>query len=82
MTQSMGPGKALVSSAQPGSRAKFWGFTLGAVAVIGDAGHSRSTNIATFVPFVFLAELSFLAIVTAAVTAPTRSDGVLAAISD
>jgi hypothetical protein len=60
---------------------KWWVFTLGAVAAIGDAdlGHPRS--IVAYLVFVALAELPVLLIVVSAAVAPQRSAPALDAIS-
>lgn len=60
---------------------KWWVFTLGAVAAIGDADLGRPRSIAVYLVFVALAELPVLLIVVSAAVAPQRSGPALDAIS-
>ncbi len=60
---------------------KWWVFTLGAVAAIGDADLSRPRSALTYLLFVALAELPVLLIVISAAVAPERSGPALDAIS-
>jgi hypothetical protein len=62
--------------------AKYWVFTLGAIAAIGDAGLGPSGAIVAFLVFVALAESIHLTILGFAYAAPARSDAVLARFSD
>jgi hypothetical protein len=61
--------------------AKFWVFTMSAVAVIDDADLSTPTTVATFVAFALLAVLPSLVVVAATLVAPTRSSSFLDAAS-
>jgi hypothetical protein len=61
--------------------AKFWVFTLGAIAAIGDAGLGMSGSVVAFLLFVVLAESIHLAAVGFAYAAPTRAEAGLARFS-
>jgi hypothetical protein len=61
--------------------AKFWIFTIGATAAIGDAQLGRSGSILMFLLFVTLAECIELALIGFAYAMPTRADSVLDAFS-
>ncbi len=60
---------------------KFWVLTLGAVAVIGDAGGGAASSILLFLLFILLAESVHLTILGVAFAAPRRSGEVLARVS-
>lgn len=76
--ESMGPGKAFAFGAGLLTiGAKFWIFTLGALAAIGDADLGRSQSIVAFVLFIVLAESLHLAIVGVAFAAPKASHAAL-----
>jgi hypothetical protein len=57
--------------------AKFWVFTLGAIAVIGDAGLSLEASILVFLVFVALTESIHLAVLGIAYALPDRSADLL-----
>lgn len=57
--------------------AKFWVFTLGAIAAIGDAGLSQGESILTFLIFVALTESTHLALLGIAYALPARSAALL-----
>jgi hypothetical protein len=57
--------------------AKFWVFTLGAIAAIAGAGMSQGASILAFLVFVVLAESLHLAIVGIAYATPTRAAALL-----
>ena len=58
--------------------AKFWVFTLGAIAIIGDAGHgSGLRSIVAFVVFVVAAESILLTLILVAYALPSRSAAIL-----
>jgi hypothetical protein len=72
------PGKAfLLGAGVLAISAKFWVFTLGAIAVIGDAGMDRPASITTFLLFVLLAESLQLAVLVVAYVLPARSSAIL-----
>lgn len=72
------PGKALALGAGVILiSAKFWVFTLGAIAVIGDAGLDGSASIVAFVVFVAAAESILLALIIVAYALPSRSAAIL-----
>jgi hypothetical protein len=82
-TEVMGPGKAFgFGAGLLAIGAKFWIFTLGAIAAIGDADLGRTSSILTFLAFVALAEGVHVVVLTMAFVAPTRSDAALASASD
>ncbi len=54
--------------------AKFWVFTLGAIAAIGAAGMSEPASLVTFLLFVALAESLLLAILAVAYAMPHRAE--------
>jgi hypothetical protein len=77
-TASMTPGKAFVLGAGLlAIGAKFWVFTLGAIAAIGEADLGRPASIATFLVFAVLAVSVQLVLIGVAVFAPARSDALL-----
>jgi hypothetical protein len=57
--------------------AKFWVFTLGAIAAIGNAGLSQGASILVFVVFVVLTESIHLAVLGIAYALPDRSAALL-----
>lgn len=57
--------------------AKFWVFTLGAIAAIGDAGLGQGAAILTFLLFVALTESIHLAVLAIAYALPDRSAALL-----
>jgi len=61
--------------------AKFWVFTLSAIAAIEDAELSRGTSALTFIAFVALSQAVLLTIVGVGALAPKRSAAVLDAVS-
>jgi hypothetical protein len=72
------PGKAfLLGLGVLAIGAKFWVFTLGAIAAIGDAGMDRPASITTFLLFVMLAESLQLALLVVAYVLPDRSSAIL-----
>jgi hypothetical protein len=78
MTESMTPLRAfLVAGGILTIGVKFWVFTLGAIAAIGDANLGRTASIETFLLYVLLAESIHLAIVGFAYLAPERSAATL-----
>ena len=79
---------AMVEEATPGNAfllglgvlaisAKFWVFTLGAIALIGDAGMDRPASIATYLVFVLLAESLHLALLVLTYLLPDRASAIL-----
>jgi len=83
MTASIKPAKAyLLGAGLIGIGAKFWVFTLSAIGVIGDAGLSRASSIATFLLFVVLCSSAMMALIAVSVLAPSRSDALLTSASD
>ena len=83
MIESVSPGKAfLLGIGFLAIGAKFWVFTLGAIAAIGDAGLEPAAAIAMFLVFVVLAESIHLAILAIAYAMPDRSDVLLGRMSD
>ncbi len=81
-TETMGPGKAFAFGAGLlVIGAKFWIFTLGAIAAIGEADLGRPTSIGVFLAFVALTEIAHLAILGLALAAPKKSTTALAAAS-
>ena len=82
MLDGVAPGKAfLLGVGLVAISAKFWVFTLGAIAAIGDAGLGMSGSIVAFLLFVALAESIHLAAVVFAYAAPARADAGLARFS-
>jgi len=78
MVEEATPGKAfLLGLGVLAIGAKFWVFTLGAIAVIGDAGMDRPASITTFLLFVVLAESLQLALLVVAYVLPDRSSAIL-----
>jgi len=78
MVDGVTPGRAyLLGVGLVAIGAKFWVFTLGAIAAIGVAGMSQPASIATFLLFVALAESLVLAIVVVAYATPDRAGAVL-----
>jgi hypothetical protein len=76
------PGKAfLLGVGLLAVGAKFWVFTLGAIAAIADAGMGTLPSIATFLVFVALTESIHLLALGVAYLLPQRSASVLARIS-
>lgn len=77
-TTSMGPGRAyLFGALSMVVGAKFWVFTLGAVAAIHDAALPTATGVLTFVLFVVLAQALQVAALVVAFAAPRRADDLL-----
>jgi hypothetical protein len=82
-TASMTPGKAfLLGAGLLVIGAKFWVFTLGAIAAIGEADLGRPTSIVTFLVFAVLAVSVQLVLIGVTVFAPARSDALLDRASD
>lgn len=82
MLDGVAPGKAfLLGVGLVAVSAKFWVFTLGAIAAIGDAGLGMSGSVVAFLLFVVLAESIHLATVGFAYAAPTRAEAGLARLS-
>jgi len=82
MVEGVAPGKAyLLGVGLLAIGAKFWVFTLGAVAAIGDAGMSQGSAILAFLVFVILAESIHLVILGVAFAVPARAAVVLAGIT-
>ncbi len=80
---SMTPGKAfLLGAGVLAISAKFWVFTLSAIAAIGEADLGRAMSIVTFALFAVLAVSVPLALIGTTVFAPTRSDAFLVRASD
>lgn len=78
MIDGMRPGKAyLLGVGLLAIGAKFWVFTLGAIAAIGDAGLSQGSSILTFLLFVALTESIHLAVLGIAYALPDRSAALL-----
>ena len=78
MVDGITPGKAfLLGLGLMAISAKFWVFTLGAIALIGDAGMDRPASITTFLLFVVLAESLQLALLVVAYVLPDRSSAIL-----
>jgi hypothetical protein len=76
--ESVTPGKAyLLGVGLVAVSAKFWVFTLGAIAAIGAAGMSPAASIGTFLLFVVLAESLLLAILVIAYAMPDRAGAML-----
>jgi len=61
--------------------AKFWVFTMSAVAVLDTADLPTSTAVLSYVAFAFLAVLPPLAVIVLAVVVPTRSAALLDSVS-
>ena len=82
MLDGVAPGRAfLLGVGLVAISAKFWVFTLGAIAAIGDAGLGLSGSIAAFLLFVVLAESIHLAAVGFSYAAPARAEAALARFS-
>ncbi len=82
MLDGVAPGKAfLLGVGLVAISAKFWVFTLGAIAAIGDAGLGWSGSTLAFLLFVALAESIHLGAVGFAYAAPARADASLARFS-
>jgi len=62
--------------------AKFWVFTLGAIAAIGAAALDPAGSIVAFLGFIALAESIHLALLAFAFAAPARADAALQQFSD
>jgi hypothetical protein len=78
MVESVTPGRAyLLGVGLVAVGAKFWVFTLGAIAAIGAAGMSQPASIGTFLLFVALAESLLLAILVVAYAMPDRAGAML-----
>jgi hypothetical protein len=78
MIDGMQPGKAyLLGVGLLAIGAKFWVFTLGAIAAIGEAGLSQEAAIVTFLLFVILTESIHLAVLGIAYALPDRSAALL-----
>jgi len=60
---------------------KFWVFTLGAIAAIGEAGMGQTASIVTYVIFVILAQSVALLVIGIAFAMPRRATAVLDGIS-
>lgn len=82
MLDGVSPGKAfLLGFGLLAIGAKFWVFTLGAIAAIGDAGLGSGGSIVAFLLFVVLAESIHLSAVGFAYVAPARAEASLARFS-
>jgi hypothetical protein len=82
MLDGVAPGKAfLLGFGLVAISAKFWVFTLGAIAAIGDAGQGMGGSVVAFLLFVVLAESIHLTAVGFAYAAPARADAGLARFS-
>ena len=82
MLEGVSPGRAfLLGVGLVAISAKFWVFTLGAIAAIGDAGLGMGGSVIAFLLFVALAESIHLAAVGFAYAAPTRAEAGLARFS-
>jgi hypothetical protein len=82
MLDDVKPGKAfLLGVGLVAISAKFWVFTLGAIAAIGEAGLGMGGSVVTFLLFVILAESIHLAAVGFAYAAPARADASLTRFS-
>lgn len=57
--------------------AKFWVFTLGAIAAIGDAALGQGASVITFLLFVVLAECTHIGLVVFAYAVPDRAEAAL-----
>jgi hypothetical protein len=78
MVESVTPRKAyLLGVGLVAASAKFWVFTLGAIAAIGAAEMSQTASIATFLVFVALAQSLLLAILVIAYAMPDRAGAML-----
>jgi hypothetical protein len=77
-TASMTPGTAfLLGAGLLAISAKFWVFTLSAIAAIGEADLGRAASISTFLVFTVLAVGVQLVLIGVTVVAPSRSDALL-----
>jgi hypothetical protein len=82
MTRVITPGKAfLLGIGLLAIGAKFWVFTLSAVAAIGDADLGRGSSILTFIAFVTLTEILLLVVLGVSIVAPRQSRALLAEVS-
>jgi hypothetical protein len=82
LLEGVAPGKAfLLGFGLLAIGAKFWVFTLGAIAAIGDAALGLGGSVVAFLLFVALAESIHLAAVAFAYAAPARADAGLARFS-
>ena len=82
MIDGITPGKAfLLGMGLMAIGAKFWVFTLGAIAVIGEADMGQVGSILAFLVFVALAESIMLGVVGVAYALPDRADAMLDRIS-
>jgi hypothetical protein len=78
MIDGVQPGKAyLVGVGLLAIGAKFWVFTLGAIAAIGDAGLDQGAAVLTFLVFVVLTESIHLLVLGIAYVLPDRSAALL-----
>ena len=78
MVDGVTPGKAYaLGVGMVAVSAKFWVFTLGAIAAIGAAGMGQPASIVTFLLFVALAELLLLALLVVAYAVPDRAEAML-----
>ena len=81
MVESITPGKALgLGAGMLLISAKFWVFTLGAIAAIGAANLGQGPAVLAFLAFVVLAESIHIALVGIAFAMPARSAAMLDAI--
>jgi len=82
MIEGVRPGKAFALGAGVlGIGAKFWVFTLGAIAAIADAGLGSAAAIGIFILFVVLTESIHLILLVIAFALPERSAGVLDSVN-
>ena len=82
MVESVTPGKAFgLGAGMLLISAKFWVFTLGAIAAIGAADLGQGAAVLTFLAFVVLAESTHIVLVALAFAMPTRAAAMLASIS-
>jgi hypothetical protein len=75
--RSTGSTRSRRSSSPPGCWAKFWIFTLSALAAIGDADLGQPGATISFVLFVVLAESIHLALIGISFAMPSKSEVVL-----
>jgi hypothetical protein len=74
MVESVTPGKAFgLGAGMLLISAKFWVFTLGAIAAIGAADLGQGAAVLTFLAFVLLAESTHIAMIVLAFAMPTRA---------
>ncbi len=82
MIESVTPGKAYALGAGIlAIGAKFWVFTLGAIAAIGEAGLGTAASITTFIVFVVLTESIHLILLVVAFATPERSAKLLDSVN-